>query len=100
TQRKGKRVVDADERGRAVAEFAGKPFGKALARPIFAWTRWRRNLARRLGRRRCIHAQTLEATGRSLRTGIVDAEIAFKLRHGCSVRCEFGEGPSGSRLKA
>lgn len=30
-ERKGKAVVDADERGRAVAQFGGEPLGEAAA---------------------------------------------------------------------
>ena len=90
-QRKGKRVVDTDKRGRAVAQFGGEPLGEAAACPILARAGWRRNFGRRLQRCGRVEAQAGQAARGRLRAGIVDAEVAFKLRHGSSGGGEFGD---------
>jgi len=89
-QRKGKPVVDADERGRAVAKFSREPFGQSPPRPILPRARRRQHLGGRLRRRRRVEAQSLQAAFGSLRARIVDAEVTFKLGHGESGSGEFG----------
>jgi len=91
-QRKGKRVVDTDKRGRAVAQFGCEPFGDAAAGPILTRAGWRWNFGGRLRGRGRVEAQASQATRGRLRAGIVDAEVAFKLRHGWSgPACDFGD---------
>ena len=90
-ERKRKRMVDADEGRRAVAEFGGKPLGNAAACPIFARTWRRRDFGGRLRGRGRVKAQADQATRRRLSAGVVDPEVAGELRHGQSGDCEFGD---------
>ena len=46
-QRKGKAVVDADQRRHVLGQPLHQPFGDALAGPVFARARWRRNFHRK-----------------------------------------------------
>ena len=80
-QRKRKAVVDADQRGRIFGEPFHQPFGNALAGPVFARARWRRNFLRRRLALGQIDAQALEARGRRFRARIVDADGAGEGGH-------------------
>jgi len=65
--------------------------GEAAACPILARAGWRRNFGRRLQRRGRVEAQASQAARGRFRAGIVDAEVAFKLRHERSGGGEFGD---------
>jgi hypothetical protein len=85
-------MVDADKRRRSFAEGFREPLGHAPASPILAWAGWRKNLGGRFGMRGHVNAKALQTAIRRLRSGVVDAEVAFKLRHGRSGGREFGSG--------
>ena len=90
-QRKRKRMVDADKRGRTVPKFGNEPFGEAAARPVLPRTGRRLDFRRRLRGSRRVKTQALQATRGRFRAGVVDAKVAVELRHKRSRDGGFGD---------
>ena len=80
-QRERKAVVDADQRRHVLGQPFHQPFGDAAPRPVFARARRRRNFDGRRIAFGQIDAQALQARGRRLRAGIVDADVPEKGGH-------------------
>ncbi len=107
-KRKRKRMVDADERGWAVSKFGNEPPAESAARPVLARAGRRRNFFGSLRPRRRVNAQSFQAAGGSLCAEVVDAEVAFEMRHHRSCFGEFiddggkdvgGGGAGGGELR-
>lgn len=80
-KRKGKRMVDPDERWRPVAKFEAKPLGNPPPGPILAETERWADLSWWLCGRGGINAQAPQAGGGSCRPRVVDADVALELGH-------------------
>lgn len=80
-QRKGKPVIDANDRRNVLREPLGQPVRNAASRPVLARAGRRRHLGRRGLADGALDAQALETGLGRLGAGIVYADVAGKRGH-------------------